>query len=148
MRTTEGPAGRTVLDRLAAVSSLDTDTHEVALRKRILVLAATTITALSVVRVVTYWILGLHLAAAIPFAYQLVSIVNLIILAKTGCYRFFRACELGLSLILPFLLQLSLGGKHGATRRSLRVAETAYMPSLGSAKRIPKSVPRGTFLPC
>jgi adenylate cyclase len=110
MRTTEGSSGRTVLHRLAAVASLDTDTHEEALRKRILVLAATTITALSVVWVVTYWILGLHLAAAIPFAYQLVSIVNLVILAKTGRYRFFRACELGLSLILPFLLQLSLGG--------------------------------------
>jgi class 3 adenylate cyclase len=109
MRTGKGIPGRT-LDRLAAIAGLETDTREEALRKRILVLAAATITALSVVWVITYWILGLHFAAAIPFAYQLVSIVNLIIVARTGRYRFFRACELGLSLILPFLLQLSLGG--------------------------------------
>jgi adenylate cyclase len=53
---------------------------------------------------------GLYLSAAIPFAYQFVSVVNLIVFAKTRRYRFFRACELGLSLVLPFALQLSLGG--------------------------------------
>ena len=42
MKTAGGVAGRTVLDRLAAIASLDTDTHEEALRKRILVLAAMT----------------------------------------------------------------------------------------------------------
>ncbi len=58
------------------------------LRKRTLVLAATTITVLAVVWVVTYWLLGLHLSASIPFAYQVASVVNLAILAKTkriGC---------------------------------------------------------------
>jgi adenylate cyclase len=100
----------TILDRLANVGSLPTDTREEALRKATLVLSAALITTLAIVWVVTYSILGLFVAAAIPFAYQVVSIVNLTLFARTKRYRFFRACELGLSLLLPFLLQLSLGG--------------------------------------
>ena len=46
----------------------------------------------------------------IPFAYQVVSIISLAVFAKTKRYRFFRVRELSLSLILPFILQLSLGG--------------------------------------
>jgi adenylate cyclase len=89
---------------------LPTDSRDEALRKETLVLAAVFITALAVVWVSTYWALGLYLSAAIPFVYQVVSIVNLVVLARTKRYRFFRACELALSLILPFVLQLSLGG--------------------------------------
>src|SRR6266511_1087392 len=80
------------------------------LRRRVLVLAAITITALAIIWVVTYWLLGRHLAASIPFTYQVVSLINLAVLAKTRRYRLFRRSQLGLSLILPFLLQLSLGG--------------------------------------
>jgi guanylate cyclase len=68
------------------------------------------ITALAVGWVVAYSVLGLYVAAAIPLAYQIVSVINLILFAKTKQYRVFRACELGLSLVLPFVLQLSLGG--------------------------------------
>jgi guanylate cyclase len=98
------------LGRLARIGVLASDTREQALRKETLVLAATTITTLAVVWVATYWVLGLYVSAAIPFAYQVISIVSLIVLARTKRYRFFRASELGLSLILPFALQLSMGG--------------------------------------
>jgi adenylate cyclase len=74
------------------------------------VLSASVITVLAVVWVASYWAMGLYLSAAIPFAYQVVSIANLALFAKTGRLRFFRWCELGLSLVLPFALQLSLGG--------------------------------------
>jgi adenylate cyclase len=102
--------GSRFLARLAELGALDSDDQDEALRKQILLLATATITALATIWVVTYWLLGLHLAAAIPFAYQIVSVVNLSLFARTHRYRFFRACELGLSLFLPFLLQLSLGG--------------------------------------
>jgi adenylate cyclase len=98
------------LARFAKLGSLPTDTPDEALRKEILVLSSGLITTLAVVWVATYWVLGLHIAATIPFAYQVVSIVNLAIFAKTKRYRIFRLCELGLSLLLPFFLQLSLGG--------------------------------------
>jgi adenylate cyclase len=89
---------------------LPSDTRDEALRKETLVLSASLITALATVWVVTYSILGLYVAAAIPFTYQVASIINLVFFAKTKRYRVFRACELGLSLLLPFVLQLSLGG--------------------------------------
>jgi adenylate cyclase len=89
---------------------LPTDSRDEALRKETLVLVAAYTSALAVVWVATYWALGLYLSAAIPFVYQVVSIVNLVVLARTKRYRFFRACQLALSLILPFVLQLSLGG--------------------------------------
>jgi adenylate cyclase len=103
-----GPRGP--LRRLARIGTLPTDSPDEALRKETLVLSASLITTLAIVWVVSYGILGLYLSAAIPFVYQVVSIINLTVFAKTKRYRFFRACGLGLSLVLPFLLQLSLGG--------------------------------------
>jgi class 3 adenylate cyclase len=68
------------------------------------------VTTLAVGWVVAYSALGLYLPAIIPFVYQMVSVANLVVFARTKRYRFFRASELGLSLVLPFALQLSLGG--------------------------------------
>ena len=98
------------MGRLARTGASPEDSRDEALRKETLVLAAVLITGLAVAWVVAYSLLGLYLAAAIPLAYQIVSVINLIVFAKTRRYRFFRACELGLSLVLPFALQLSLGG--------------------------------------
>ena len=101
---------RGALARLARIGGLPTDDRDEALRKETLVLAASLITVLAVVWVVTYSILGLYVSAAIPLAYQVISVINLVVFARTKRYRFFRACELALSLLLPFFLQLSLGG--------------------------------------
>ena len=95
---------------LAHLGAVPSDSPAEALRKETLVLSAGIIGALAVVWVVTYGVLGLYVSALIPFTYQVVSVINLTVFAKTKRYRFFRACELGLSLVLPFLLQLSLGG--------------------------------------
>lgn len=104
----EGLRGR--VERLAQVGVLPTDTPEEALRKETLVLFTSVITLLAFVWVGTYAALGLYLSAAIPFAYQVFSVVNLAVFAKRKQYRFFRAWTLTLALVLPLLLQLSLGG--------------------------------------
>jgi adenylate cyclase len=101
---------RGLLGRLARIGASPEDSRDEALRKETLVLAAVLVTALAVAWVVAYSVLGLYLPAAIPLAYQVVSMFNLALFAKTRRYRFFRASELGLSLALPFVLQLSLGG--------------------------------------
>ena len=101
---------RSRVNRLARVGVLPTDTPDEALRKETLVLFSSVITLLSFVWVGTYAALGLYLSAAIPFAYQLFSVVNIAVFAKRKRYRFFRAWTLTLALVLPFLLQLSLGG--------------------------------------
>lgn len=99
-----------VLGRLAKVGALPTDSREKALRKEALVLAASLTSLLAVAWVVTYATLGLYLPAILPFIYQVVTAINLMVFARTKRYRFFRASQLGLTLLLPFVLQLSLGG--------------------------------------
>jgi class 3 adenylate cyclase len=54
--------------------------------------------------------LGLYVPAAIPFAYQVLTITSLIALARFGRFDFFRTSQLTLILLLPMLLQWSLGG--------------------------------------
>ena len=65
---------------------------------------------LSFVWVGTYAVLGLWLSAAIPFVYQLASAASIYTFARTRRYRLFRTSQLWMSLMLPFVLQWSLGG--------------------------------------
>ena len=95
---------------VARIGTLPTDSHDEALRKQTLVLFTSFTALVSFIWVGTYWALGLHLSAAIPFAYQVVCVANLVVFAKTKRYRFFRTSQLALGLVLPFVLQLSLGG--------------------------------------
>jgi adenylate cyclase len=80
------------------------------IRRSTLVLSAVTITPLALVWVITYWLLGLRVAAAIPFVYQLVSAGTMVHYRLTRRWRVFRASQLALMLMLPFALQWSLGG--------------------------------------
>jgi class 3 adenylate cyclase len=96
--------------RLIEIGSQPEDDEAESLRKRVLVLAASFITGLSTVWVVSYALMGLYVSALIPFTYQVASVANLVVFARNKRYRLFRSSELALSLLLPFLLQLSLGG--------------------------------------
>jgi class 3 adenylate cyclase len=98
------------LRRLAAIGALPSDSDEVRLRKSVLVLSSTLMASLSFVWVGTYAALGLWLSAAIPFAYQLASAASIYAFARKRRYGLFRASQLGMSLVLPFALQWSLGG--------------------------------------
>ncbi len=77
------------------------------------------VTVLAVIWVVTYLALGLPVSAAIPFTYQLVSIASLAAFARRKDYRFFRFSQLVLIIVLPFLLQWSLGGYVASSAVSL-----------------------------
>jgi len=50
------------------------------------------------------------LAASIPLAYAVASFASLAVFARVRRYGLFRASQLMLSLLLPFLLMLALGG--------------------------------------
>jgi adenylate cyclase len=110
MEASSSAGWRGRLERFARIGVLPTDSRDEALRKETLVLFAGCTAFLSFVWVGTYSALGLYLSAAIPFAYQVVSVANLAVLAKTKRYGFFRTSALTLGLLLPFLLHLSLGG--------------------------------------
>jgi adenylate cyclase len=117
VRQTESPPERKRLgsirrwlEWLSLIGTVPEDSNEVRVQKVTLTFAAMTSTVLAVVWVGTYLLLGFPLSAAIPFAYQVASVVTLVVFARTKDYRFFRFSQIVLILLLPFLLQWSLGG--------------------------------------
>ena len=110
---------RRLIERLSLIGVTPDDTDDVRAQKVTLTLAAVIVTLLAVVWVGTYLALGLPVSAAIPFAYQVASVVTLVVFARTKDYRFFRASQIVLILLLPFLLQLSLGGYVASSAVSL-----------------------------
>ncbi len=86
------------------------DTADVRVRKRYLLLMALLILPAGAVWGAIYWIFGQPLAALSPWSYMVLSAVSIFIFALTANYDFFRFAELGLILIIPFLLGLTLGG--------------------------------------
>lgn len=112
----------------AAAGSLPEDSPEQRLRKSALVLSSLLITALASVWVATYAVLGLWPSALIPLTYQLASVIGLAFFARTKRYGLYRGSQVLLILVLPFLLQWSLGGflESGA------VALWAFVAPLGA----------------
>jgi class 3 adenylate cyclase len=110
---------RRLLERVAFVGVEPDDPEETRVRKVSLTLAAATVTSLAVFWVGTYLALGLPVSAAIPFSYQVVSIASLAWFRRTKDYRRFRSSQLILILLLPFLLQWSLGGYVASSAVSL-----------------------------
>ena len=97
-------------DRLGNVGVLASDSPEVRFRKGVLTYASTLVLCLATFWVVIYAALGLWMAAAIPLAYQVFSALSILHFVRTKRYAVFRFSHLLLMLLLPFLLQWSLGG--------------------------------------
>ncbi len=117
-----------LLNRLAGIGSLASDSDEDRLRKATLTLLIMLIVPLATIWVVTYGALGLWFSASIPFAYQVLSVASLLWFARTKQYGFFRFGQLFLMLILPFALQWTLGG----FRASSAVAIWAFASPLAA----------------
>jgi adenylate cyclase len=100
----------TAFGQAAAVGSLPSDTPDERLRKSALVLSSLLITIFTFIWVGTYAALGLWRSAFIPLAYQVASLVGLALFTRTKRYAAYRASQLAMMLLLPFLLQWSLGG--------------------------------------
>ena len=107
------------LRRFAGIGALPSDSEETRLRKSVLVLSSSLMATLAFVWVGTYAALGLWVSAAIPFAYQLASAASIYTFARERRYRLFRTSQLGMSLVLPFALQWSLGGFRSSSAVAL-----------------------------
>jgi len=105
--------------RLAEIGALPTDPPDVRVRKAALMLLAALIVPLATVWVVTYGVLGLWVPASIPLAYQAVTIVLIAAFVRTKRFETFRNIELSMMLVLPFLLQWTLGGFRASSAVSL-----------------------------
>ena len=107
------------LGRLAEIGALPSDPEELRVRKAVLVISSALMASLALIWVVTYAALGLWVSAAIPFAYQLASAASICTFARTRRYRLFRRSQLWMTLVLPFVLQWSLGGFTNSSGVSL-----------------------------
>ena len=96
--------------RLANAGSLPSDTIDQRLRKAVLTFLTTSYCILGAFWGIAYLALGLPLSASFPLGYAAVSGGSLLFFFRTKRYDFFRFSQLLLILILPFLLQTSLGG--------------------------------------
>jgi guanylate cyclase len=128
------------LFRLGTLGALPTDTEEERLRKSLLIFVVVMLgTVALTVYTVLYAMLGLRLAAAIPFAFQVVCLVSLLYLSKTKDFITFRNVVLFMALTLPVSLQWALGGFAGSGAVMLWAAWPAIGELMfeGPAKSIP-----------
>ncbi|MEX1038703.1 MAG: adenylate/guanylate cyclase domain-containing protein [Acidimicrobiia bacterium] len=101
---------RNGIANLATIGVSESDSEDEKLRKSALTLVGALIPVAAVVWIVTYSVLGLYRSAALPFLYQLGSVASLLLLWRTKDFVSFRKIQLLLILVLPVLLQWSLGG--------------------------------------
>jgi adenylate cyclase len=99
-----------LLDRLSYLGAGPEDSNDERLRHGTLILASVLITLISLIWVATYFAYGYPASAAIPAFYQLITVVGLVVLARTRQFGVFRTTQLLMFLVLPALLQASLGG--------------------------------------
>ena len=99
-----------LVDRIARSVSGPADDPEVRTQKTLLVLSALLFLAPGLVWSAIYFVFGERLSAAIPFMYVVVTLLGLVIFALTHRFALLRWIELALILVLPFALQLTLGG--------------------------------------
>jgi serine phosphatase RsbU (regulator of sigma subunit) len=98
------------IERLSNAGSATSDTEEQRLRKAVLIFLAVIYTIAGIVWGLSYLLFGLPVSGGIPLSYSFISAVSLLVFFKTKHYKFFCSSQLTLILVLPFLLQWSLGG--------------------------------------
>lgn len=99
-----------LINRLATAGTLPTDTEEERLHKALLTFIATLTGIIAILWGLVYLALDQILSGSIVLSYAVTSLLSLGYFLSTQHYRFFRFVQLLLLLILPFVLQWSVGG--------------------------------------
>lgn len=86
------------------------DSNEERVKKAVLTLVAGIIAFLAIFWGSLYVLLGYPVSGAIPLGYAAISFASILYFFRTKRFGFFRFSQLLLILLLPFLLQWSLGG--------------------------------------
>ena len=88
------------------------ETEELRLQRTIAVAAGVMMSGAGVVWGIFLLVFSETLPSLIPFGYTVATVSNLVLIRVTHRYRLFRFNQLALSLFLPFLTMISLGGYH------------------------------------
>ena len=86
------------------------ESGDAALQRRLLVLLAVGTLPLTILWSVTYFAAGAPLAASAPAVYSVVTPINTVLLGWTRNFRFYRFTQLLMTLVLPWVVLMSLGG--------------------------------------
>jgi signal transduction histidine kinase len=106
---------QTIFSAVTAIGTNNKDSEEQRLQKLILLITTILITIAGFIWGLFYFLFDEAMPALIPFSYSLLSIANLIMLRISRSFRIFRFVQLLLTLFLPFLVMLALGGFiHGS----------------------------------
>ena len=93
--------------RLAPILSESVDA---SLQRLVMVLLAVGTLPLTILWSVIYFIAGAPLAAVAPAVYSVVTPINTVLFAWTHNFRLYRFIQLLMTLVLPWLVTMSLGG--------------------------------------
>lgn len=99
-----------VMGTFAGLGADPDDNEELRLRKGLLASGSVMFIAAGAVWGLLYMAFGEWLAGSIPMGYAAISLVSVLVFARTRRYGFFRFSQLTLILLLPFLLMVALGG--------------------------------------
>ena len=99
----------TFSERLRTAGIEPTDNEQVRLNKSLLVFATGIVSITSMVWLNIYGALGAQLSSTYPFAFNLLLVGNLLLYIRSGNFDFFRVSQLGLLLLIPFVMQWSMG---------------------------------------
>ncbi|MDE2600140.1 MAG: adenylate/guanylate cyclase domain-containing protein [Rhodocyclaceae bacterium] len=97
------------LARLRQAGIRPDDDERERLNKTLLVFATGLISITSALWLIIYGAFGTSLSSTLPFVYQLLLTGNLVIYIRTGNFPRFRAIQLSLFLLAPFVLQWAIG---------------------------------------
>ncbi len=98
-------------DWIAALGAQPDDSDETKLRKRLILIFATVMSLAGLVWGTFAYVLYDSLIATVPpYGYALLTVVNVVWFARSRNFNRFRFIQLALSLLLPFLMMIALGG--------------------------------------
>jgi guanylate cyclase len=112
------------------VGAAPSDSGELALQKRLAVLLFLGTVPLTMLWAACYLAVGARLAASIPLAYSIIAPLNTALFAWTRNFALYRFTQLLLTLILPWLVTLSLGGFSESSAVIIWAALTPLMALL------------------
>jgi serine phosphatase RsbU (regulator of sigma subunit) len=129
----------TWMNSLSIYARHPSDTDEQRLHKAVLILLAGICIILGGFWGLAYQALGLTLSGGIPWGYAAISTVSLLYFFRSKRYRFFCRSQLTMILILPVLLQWSLGGvtASGAVMLWSILAPLGALMFAGTMRAIP-----------
>jgi len=99
-----------LISRLANAGIDPNDSEDVKLSKSLLMFAVGLMNVAPVVWLAIYWSIGVPMSTSIPFGYQLASTASLGIYLHNKNFKLFSHTQLALFLLVPCVIQWSIGG--------------------------------------